>query len=378
MKSEKSEKSEKSGNDRMRSDTDAESSLHLAAKIHIQVRRDLKAQGVIRPGAKLVDIADFIEAATKRHTSDLMISDPSVTSINGGIGFPAGLSINSCAAHYHPYLNDTAILSKNDIVKVDFGTEINGWIIDSAFTEYGFGDNAASKELNDAFENLTACVRDATNTGIKNIGIDAPIAEWSQTIEEVMRSYGVQPVSNLGGHNILHEIIHGNVFLPACAGSVRDANERFGAGVYAIETFGSTEPTSDSEQTQSRNRNNGTVEVVEKGESAIFRLNPGFMRYSAAQLATQFHSPIFKIQSVQKLFSQIKSRFKTLPFANRYILSPQMSERIPLALLAKHDVLYSYPPLHVASTGYTAQFEHTVLLKESGGPAIVFSRDDDY
>ena len=55
-----------------------------------------------------------------------------------------------------------------------------------------------------------------------------------------------------------------------------------------------------------------------------------------------------------------------------------MSERIPLALLAKHDVLYSYPPLHVASTGYTAQFEHTVLLKESGGPAIVFSRDDDY
>lgn len=360
--------------------TDAESSLHLAAAIHKQVRRDLKAQRVIRPGAKLVDIADFIEAATKRHTSDLMISDPSVTSINGGIGFPAGLSINSCAAHYHPYLNDTAILSKNDIVKVDFGTEINGWIIDSAFTEYGFGEAGLSKELNDAFDNLTACMRDATNTGIKNIGIDAPVVEWSRAIEEVMRSYGVQPVSNLGGHNILHEIIHGDAFLPACAGSVRDANERFGAGVYAIETFGSTEP-GEPGQPQNGNRNgggSGSVEVAEKGESAIFRLNPGFMRYSAAQLATQFHSPIFKIQSVHKLFSQIKSRFKTLPFANRYILSPHMSERTPLALLAKHDVLYSYPPLHVPSNGYTAQFEHTVMLKESGGPAIVFSRDDDY
>lgn len=353
-------------NERMRSS--AETSLHLAAEIHKQVRRDLKAQRVIRPGAKLVDIADFIEAATKRHTSDLIISvsDPSaVTTINGGIGFPAGLSINSCAAHYHPYINDPTILSKNDIIKVDFGTEINGWIIDSAFTEYGFGENNLSKELSDTFDNLTACMRDATNTGIKNIGIDAPIVEWSQAIEEVMRSYDICPISNLGGHNILHEIIHGDVFLPACASSVRDASERFGAGVYAIETFGSTtEPDT-------------TVEVVEKGESAIFRLNPGFMRYSAVQLATQFHSPIFKIHSVQKLFSQIKTRFKTLPFADRYVRSSASAERTPLALLAKHEVLYSYPPLCVSS-GYTAQFEHTVMLKESGGPPIVFSRGDDY
>lgn len=360
---------------------DAEASLHLAAEIHKQVRRDLKEQHVIRPGAKLLDIADFIEAATKQHASNVMISNPSATTINGGIGFPAGLSINSCAAHYHPYLNDSTILSPTDIIKVDFGTEINGWIIDSAFTEYGFGENSLSKELSDTFGNLTACMRDATNTGIKNIGIDAPIVEWSQAIEEVMKSYDVRPVSNLGGHNILHEIIHGNAFLPACAGSVRDTSERFGAGVYAIETFGSTaEPA----ETQTK----GTVEVVERGESAIFRLNPGFMRYSAAQLATQFHSPIFKIQSVQKLFSQIKSRFKTLPFADRYVLS-SASQRTPLALLAKHEVLYSYPPLCVASAaasvdasvagaGYTAQFEHTVMLKESGGPPIVFSRDDDY
>jgi len=355
----------------------AETSLQLAAEIHKQVRRDLKAQRVIRPGAKLVDIADFIEAATKRHTSDVMISDPSITAINGGIGFPAGLSINSCAAHYHPYLNDAAILSENDIIKVDFGTEINGWIIDSAFTEYGFGENNLSKELSDTFGNLTACMRDATNTGIKNIGIDVPIVEWSQAIEEVMRSYDICPISNLGGHNILHKIIHGDVFLPACAGSVRDASERFGAGVYAIETFGSTE-SEPSEPAQTRNsRNNRTVEVVEKGESAIFRLNPGFMRYSAAQLVTQFHSPIFKINSVQKLFSQIKSRFKTLPFADRYVRSSASAERTPLALLAKHEVLYSYPPLCVSS-GYTAQFEHTVMLKDSGGPPTVFSQADDY
>jgi methionine aminopeptidase len=115
--------------------------------------------------------------------------------------------------------------------------------------------------------------------------------------------------------------------------------------------------------------------VKEQGDSTIFRLNPGFMKYSSAQLASQFHSPIFKIHSVQKLLSQIKTRFKTLPFAERYL---QSSDRTPLALLAKHDVLYSYPPLCV-DVGATAQYEHTLILRESGmGGPVVFSRDDDY
>ena len=45
-----------------------------------------------------------------------------------------GLSINECAAHWHPSPNDNSILKKDDIIKIDFGTEANGWIIDSAFT----------------------------------------------------------------------------------------------------------------------------------------------------------------------------------------------------------------------------------------------------
>ena len=346
------------------SQSDPETSLRISAEIHKQVRRDLRANRVICAGAKLIDIAEFIEKSTRRHTSELIEKTPILTTINGGIGFPVGLSINSCAAHYHPHSGDHMVLSSSDIVKIDFGTEVNGWIIDSAFTQHGFGD-AALTEAADEYDNLTACMRDATNTGIKNIGIDATILEWSQSVEEVVRSYdGVHPITNLGGHNILHEIIHGDKFLPASAASVRDAGERFGAGIYAIETFGSTDANAAT-----------NCEARERGDSTIFRLNPGFMRYSAAQLASQFHSPIFNIRSVQKLFSQIKTQFKTLPFAERYL---QPSDRTPLALLAKHDVLYSYPPLCV-DAGATAQYEHTLILRESGmGGPVVFSRDDDY
>lgn len=347
------------------SQSDPETSLRIAAEIHKQVRRDLRTHRVICAGAKLIEIAEFIEKTTRRYTSELIEKTPILTTINGGIGFPVGLSINSCAAHYHPHSSDRAVLSSSDIVKIDFGTEVNGWIIDSAFTQHGFGDAALTDAAAHEYDNLTACMRDATGTGIKNIGVDATILEWSQSVEEVIRSYeGVHPITNLGGHNILHEIIHGNKFLPASAASVRDASERFCAGVYAIETFGCTDANAAT-----------NCEARERGDSTIFRLNPGFMRYSAAQLVSQFHSPIFKIHSVQKLFSQIKTRFKTLPFAERYL---QSSDRTPLALLAKHDVLYSYPPLCV-DVGATAQYEHTLILRESGmGGPVVFSRDDDY
>ena len=247
----------------------ANASLRLAAEVHKRVRRDLRDQRVIRAGAKFVDIADFIETATKMHASDIIASSSepnsatttTTTTINGGIGFPVGISVNECAAHYHPDSIDVGILSFSDVVKIDFGTEINGWIIDSAFTERVSCDSTATvvktnknKIINNTanptntktideeqYEILEKCMRESTDTGIRNIGVDVPVLEWSQSVEEVMRAYDVYPITNLGGHNIMHEVIHGNMFLPGRASSVRDSRERFVEGVYAIETFGATD-----------------------------------------------------------------------------------------------------------------------------------------
>jgi len=60
-------------------------------------------------------------------------------------------------------------------------------------------------------------VKDATNAGIKEAGIDARLGEIGATIEEVIRSYEVEidgkvheikPIENLNGHNIGPYKIH--------------------------------------------------------------------------------------------------------------------------------------------------------------------------
>ena len=355
-----------------------EESLRIAGDIHKHVRRKMRDSNILVPGAKLIDIANFIETETKAYAS-IAIDTLNGSSINGGIGFPVGLSVNDCAAHYHPHSQDThAILSNSDILKVDFGTEVNGWIVDSAFTtriDSSSHSQSQSQSINsiqgpvkrthcnshsftvDDCDSLISCMKDATDLGIRNIGIDVRISDWSASIEELIRSHdGIHPIYNLTGHDIKHEIIHGNMRLPSVQNAVDDKNERFKEGVYAIETFGARLP---------KKKSVSTPRQVE-----VFRLDPGLAKYSAAELRNRI--PIFRIQSVQRVFSQIRTRFRTLPFCERYM---QPSDRTPVSLLVKNGLLLSYPPLCTDTGSITAQFEHTVYVKDS---TTVFSRDDDY
>ena len=56
-----------------------------------------------------------------------------------GIGFPTGCSLNHCAAHYTPNPGDNTVLTKDDVMKVDFGVQINGKTGKVHATEVGEG-----------------------------------------------------------------------------------------------------------------------------------------------------------------------------------------------------------------------------------------------
>ena len=46
--------------------------------------------------------------------------------LKAGLAFPTGVSINHCAAHYTPNAGDTTVFKYEDVMKLDFGTHING------------------------------------------------------------------------------------------------------------------------------------------------------------------------------------------------------------------------------------------------------------
>lgn len=123
------------------------------AEIHRQVRQ--WAQKSVQPGQTLTQIAEGIEDGVRALTGHPGLEEGD--NIKGGMGFPTGLSINHCAAHYTPNAGNKMVLQQDDVLKVDFGVHLDGWIVDSAFT----------MAFNPVYDNLLTAVKDATNTGIK-------------------------------------------------------------------------------------------------------------------------------------------------------------------------------------------------------------------
>lgn len=178
---------------------------------------------------KLIDICNQIENMNR-----YLINQ---SGLKQGVGFPTGCSINHVAAHYTPNTGDTKILGVDDVCKIDFGTHVNGLIIDTAFTV----------AFNPMFDDLLLAVQDATDTGIKEAGIDVRLGDIGAAIQEVMESYEVvinnktyqvKPVRNLCGHTIEPYKIHAGKSVPIVKSTNNTKMEE--GELYAIETFGST------------------------------------------------------------------------------------------------------------------------------------------
>jgi methionyl aminopeptidase len=208
------------------------------AEAHRQIRQWAQ-KNLIKPGVSLHDIANGIEDSTRALTGHPGLEEGD--NIKGGVGFPTGLSINHCAAHYTPNTSSKPwIVGEKDVLKIDVGVHINGRIVDSAWT----------MAFDPQYDNLLAAVKDATNTGVREAGIDVRMGDIGAAIQEAMESYEVEiegktypvkPIRNLNGHTIGQWVIHGGhggKSVPIVKGGDQTKMEE--GETFAIETFGST------------------------------------------------------------------------------------------------------------------------------------------
>lgn len=310
--------------------------IRRAAEVHRQVRQ--YARKYIRPGQSLTEIAEYIENGTRALVEE--------NGLESGVGFPTGLSLNNCAAHFTPNAGDATILQSGDVLKVDFGVHVKGRILDSAFT----------LTWEPTYDKLVEAVRAATDTGVREAGIDVRLGELAGYIQETMESYEVEikgkvlpvkPIENLSGHSIGVYQIHGGKSVLLVKNE--DPTKMEEGDYFAIETFGST----------------GRGRVVDSGDCSHF-----------AKIIDAPRVPI-RLTSAKSLLRTITTNFGTLPFCRRYLDRIGESKYL-LALnhLVQQGIVQDYPPLCDSIGSMTAQFEHTILLR----PTVkeVVSRGDDY
>lgn len=310
--------------------------MRRAAEVHRQVRKHMRS--IIKPGMPMTEICETLEDFVRR----LIGAD----GLAAGIAFPTGCSLNYVAAHWTPNAGDTTVLQYDDVMKLDFGTHVNGRIIDSAFTV----------AFNPRYDPLLAAVREATNTGVREAGIDVRLSDIGAAIQEVMESYEVEingkvfpvkSVRNLNGHSIGPYQIHGGKSVPIVKGGEQVKMEE--GELFAIETFGST----------------GKGYVREDLECSHYGKN-----FDAG------HVPL-RLPRAKQLLATIEKNFGTLPFCRRYL--DRLGETkylMALKNLCDNGVVQAYPPLCDIKGSYVAQFEHTFYLRPTCKE--ILSRGEDY
>ncbi|KAI7786477.1 methionine type metalloexopeptidase [Diaporthe eres] len=312
------------------------------AETHRQVRQ--WAQKWIQPGMGLTEIANGIEDSVRALVGHSGLEEGDA--IVAGMGFPTGLNLNDIAAHYSPNAINNKVFGQDDVMKIDIGVHVNGRIVDSAFT----------MAFDHKYDNLLDAVKAATNTGVKEAGIDARLGEIGGAIQETMESYEIEldgktypikSIRNLNGHTIHHYSIHGDKSVPIV--KTEDQTKMEEGDVFAIETFGST----------------GNGYVRDQGEVSHYALMADAPKVD------------LRLSSARSLLNTIKKNFGTLPFCRRY-LDRIGCDKYLLGLnnLVNTGIVQDYPPIVDKKGSYTAQFEHTILIKPSCKEII--SRGDDY
>ena len=260
----------------------------------------------LKPGMKILDVAEFIES--------------SITDKGAQPAFPVNISINEIAAHYTPKFNDDKIIGEGDLVKIDIGAHVDGYIADRAFTY------CSEKS------ELIRSVEKALSKAIRIIRPGLRVSEIGTVIENSVKDDGLGLIVNLTGHGLDRYKFHGDYSIPMVK---NDLNHILRDGeVIALEPFVL--------------ESNGHVKEAESSVEIYRFLQDRPVRLLEARI----------------ILGMAREEFAGLPFARRWLIKKYSPVKVSLAIrqLESINALERYPVLREVQNRPIAQAEHTIIV----------------
>ena len=282
-----------------------------AGSIAGEIRENVRKTDWI--GSTLAEICDYVESEIIKRGAKC--------------AFPVNTSLNEIAAHYTAEPNDPKTVSDTDLVKIDLGVQINGYIADTAVTV----------NYDPQYDQMVQTAEDALQNAMSMIKVGVKSKDVGRTIQKTIQDMGFKPIANLSGHSLDQYTIHAGKTVPNMwtIGSFSfSENEAF-----ACEPFVTTK---------------NALGFVRNGKiKNIFAL--------VSRKKT-------KDEEADRLTDYIWNNFNMLPFALRWLLKEweEKEARRLLEILVKKKVVHAYAILVEANGKTVAQAEHTFIPTQSG------------
>ncbi|HEY7695467.1 MAG TPA: type II methionyl aminopeptidase [Nitrososphaeraceae archaeon] len=282
-----------------------------AGKIASEVREYARTQD--HTGRTLSEICNDVENQILRR--------------GGEPAFPVNVSLNDIAAHYTAEPNDPTVVKNSDVLKIDVGVHIDGYIADTAVTV----------SFDSKYQDLIDIAQRALDEAIGIARSNTRVSDIGRIIEKTITKYGCKPIQNLSGHSLERYTIHAGKSIP----NIWTIGHSFNLSVdnvYAIEPFVTTK--------------DGQGIVYEGKIKNIFGI--------ASRKRTKDHK-------ADEFLEYLWNKFKTLPFALRWVVSDyEEKEALSfLRTLQKKKNVHAYPILVEGSNRIVVQAEHTIIPQQT-------------
>ncbi|ERG89505.1 MAG: methionine aminopeptidase, type II [halophilic archaeon J07HX5] len=245
--------------------------------------------------------------------------------LGGEPAFPMNVCIDEEAAHATPTADDESTFGE-ELINIDIGVHVDGWVADSAATVDLSGN-----------DELVAATDAALEAAIETVGPGVDTGLVGDVIGRTIEGYGYSPVVNLTGHGLEEYEQHAAPTIPNR--KLPEGVELSVGDVIAIEPFAT----------------DGRGKVSEGSDEEIFALE---------------HEGSVRDRSARQALGQITEQFQTLPFATRWLEVDRPA--MALRRLKQRDIVHGYPVLKERPGTLVSQKEHSVIITEDG--CEVFTR----
>lgn len=255
--------------------------------------------------------------------------------IEKGIAIPTSVSNGTAIGHLSPGPEDSATIAEGELVRIDLGAHLDGFIAQAGTTVVAGGAKATGEAAD-----LVRATSEAYEAASRLLKAGGSSEAVSAAIKAVADSYGFSIVEGVSTHEVKRFIVDGHKAIdprPAAEAPKPAAFETETGEVYALDVALST--------------GEGKPRVIDDKATTVFRRS----LESTWQL---------KIKASRELYGEVSRRFPTVLFATRALESPHA--RYALVECVNHGLLTPFPVLHEKQGALVARIKGTVLLTSSG------------
>jgi curved DNA binding protein len=251
-----------------------------------------------------------------------------------GIAFPTCVSANEIAGHYSPLKSETTTLKDGDLVKIDLGVHIDGFIAVAAHTVVVGGQAVDGKKAD-----VVLAAYNALQGALRTMKPGNTNYDVTDVIGQVAESYKCQPLEGVLSHELKKHLLDGNnviinkaTFDQKVEEHEFNLNEVFGLDVFVSTGEGKTK------ETEYRST------IYKRAIERTYTL---------------------KLKASRAFYAEAVDKYPTMAFTLRSF-ADETSAKLGVSEAVKHDLFHAYPVLTEKAGEFIAHFKYTVAIMKNG------------